>query len=209
MNNLIICFPAGGGGHLVGAMCSFLLYGNKFQVKDNGSVHDFQCVRYLDGVTLDYTAESVVQEYADISRLPDFDIALAHFRNLAQLQSLGKKIVYIDFNEDDAEIISSRLVVKMSTLLNQKTYDLLKGTDWPEYNELSDGTLDDLKELRTDFIKNWFYSIPVRKNNIFKISFSELESGTWVNELSKFLGVVDYDERFVSEILDEYRRKQL
>ena len=207
--NVIVCFPGGAAGHLVGAIISFITTGKKFAIEDNGSVHGFQCTRYLDGRLLDLSVDSMIQEHVDISRLPDFDLAIAHFRNIAQLQSLGKTIIYVDIDSDDVEVVSNRLQTKMSSLMTREVYDILKGTDWPDYDGIADTALLDLKQIRIDFLQKWFYTIPVNQQNIFRLPFKEITDIKWVDRLTTFLNIPGYDRDFIINILDEYKQRQL
>lgn len=209
MHNLIICFPGGSGGHLVAGMCKYLLYKEKFAIKENGSVHDVQCDKFLEGRPLDNSLESIVQEYVDINRLKNFDIALAHFRNLSLLSANGKRVVYIDIDQNDIETIAKRLRVKMSDLMNESTYHVLKGADWPSYHSVTEIDLPDINELRIKFLKNWYYTLPVDQSNILKVKFNQLSDPKWCMDLARFLQVDDFDKNFIVEILDKYTSKHI
>lgn len=208
MNNIIVCFAGGAGGHLVGVVIDFLLTGNRHVISSNGSYHNLKCLKLLSGRLLDSSLSSNVQELVDIDRIPDFDLCLSHFRNLSALVQKNKKVIYIDFNESDIPVLTQRLAGKISNLMSESTYNILKGSDWPEYSgQLNSENFID-QDLRYKFFNEWFWVIPVNKRNVHRIDFSELKGYDWVPELAKFLGVQDYDVDYLRALIIEYNSKQ-
>jgi len=205
---IVVCFPGGAGGHLVAAIVNYLLTKNQFDIDDNGSVHKFHCVKFLEGKLLDNSLESFVQEYVDIQRLPAVGLCIGHFRNISSLVHYGKTVIYLDIDQEDIGEIAKRLSVKMSTMINRNTYDTLKGQDWPAYDQLSNRELTDLAQLRLDFIKKWYYTIPVDKSQVFAVKFKGLVEIAWVDKLSQFLSVQQYDKSYVESMLNKYKAMQ-
>jgi ribose 5-phosphate isomerase RpiB len=209
LNNLIICFPGGSGGHLIANICANILYSTPISILKNGSVHSFRCSKYLDNIKLDCSTESFLQELADIQRLPDFDLAIAHYRNIMSLREKNKKIIYISIDESDIGNISNRLQLKMSDLINQETYNTLKGSDWPEYGSKVDSNVpDDLNELRLRFFKNWYYIVPVNKTNILEIPFKNLTHQHTIDSIAKFLNISTFNKQYITDKLHEYQESQ-
>lgn len=209
MRNIIVCFPGGAGGHFVASVVNYLIHGKEFSIDQNGSMHSSTVMRYLDGYLLDDSMESIVQELVDIGRLPNFDLAVSHFRNIPALLKQNKKVVYIDIDANDIPEVARRLRMKMSQLINVDTYNILKGTEWPDYESYTHDTVpEDVNNFRIQFLKNWFYVVPVNKDNVFKINFNEMCSEKWVIELAKFLDIHTYNTEFIKTILKAYQEKQ-
>ena len=90
MNNIIICFAGGTGGHFIGSICWNLLFKKKFSVLSDGSMHSFrskyQKSNFLSGRLLDLSDRSFQQESDVINTIGNVDIVLGHFRNLKLLE---------------------------------------------------------------------------------------------------------------------------
>jgi hypothetical protein len=93
MQNLVLCFAGGTGGHFIANLCHTLLYQTSHKTLDNGSVHSLnsKISSYLSGRLLDNSIDSFIQEYNVINGMGEVDLALGHFRNLSLLQQQGKK----------------------------------------------------------------------------------------------------------------------
>ena len=207
MVNLIVTFPGGTGGNFLANLCSHLINQAPIEIDENGSAHDFKCLRYLDHTLLDLSPESYVQEYNLITKLPKFELALAHFRNLSVLAQQVSQIIYITFDLDDIPEILRRLTSKIEDKLNEQKYNILAGPNWPSYRDYVKGaSIPELEELRMRFIYDWYYILPLDHSNLCEISFKEINSGyALVDKLAKFLNVKEYDQQEIYAILDTYR----
>jgi hypothetical protein len=209
MLNLVICFPGGTGGNFIGALCSHLMFNTPMDIDAVGSAHSFtNCIRYLDDHLLDHSIESYSQELTFINKMKEFNLALAHFRNLAALSKKNKKIIYITFKEENIPILLKRLNSKIDNTVIPKKYALMAGADWPSYEDYLSGVeIPELKELRNQFINDWYYIMPAVKKNVCEITFDELNNGyEIVDKLVNFLNIKEYNKQEICVILDTYRK---
>jgi len=207
MVNLIVTFPGGTGGNFLANLCSHLINRDPIMIDQAGSAHDFKCLRYLDHTLLDLSPDSYIQEYNIITKLPKFDLALAHFRNLSLLAQHVTQIIYITFDPDDIPEILRRLTAKIGDKLNKQKYNILAGPGWPSYRDYVKGAvIPEMEELRMRFIHDWYYILPLDRTNLCEISFKEINSGyVLVDKLAKFLNVKEYNQQEIYAILDTYR----
>ena len=219
MQNLVLCFAGGTGGHFIANLCHTLLYQTSYKTLDNGSVHSLnsKISSYLSGRLLDNSIDSFIQEYHVINGMGEVDLALGHFRNLSLLQQQGKKVIYIEFQSHHKEEIYRRLHKKVNNqkMLTKETYDMLAGADWPTWQEYQNGA--EVSELdpsgvglkQNDDLGDWYFILPAIQANICKISFDEILFGyTLVNKLSDFLNITNVDLEQIYTIINEYRGKQ-
>lgn len=216
MNNLIICYPGGTGGHFITAICVFLLHKKPFDILLDGSVHSLKlpCQRkkFLNERILDLSPESYKQEYEVIQQFENFDIVLGHFRNLLAISQIGKKIIYITFEQDSKQIITNNLNRKTKNLfpMSEKNYKILAGSSWPSYVEYLKGAK--IKELNTPnedskkYLDEWYYILPYNKSNLLEIKFENLYNS--VDNIANFLNVSSYDQQYIEEKINEYKNKQ-
>jgi hypothetical protein len=219
MQNLVLCFAGGTGGHFIANLCHTLLYQTSYKILDDGSVHSLnsKISSYLSGRLLDNSIDSLIQEYNVINSMGEVDLALGHFRNLSLLQQQGKKVIYIEFQSYHKEEIYRRLHKKVSNkeVLTKETYDMLAGADWPSWEEYQTGAeVSELDPLgvglkQKDDLGEWYFILPVNQTNICKITFDEILRGyELVDKLADFLKITDVDKDKIRAIINEYRGKQ-
>lgn len=219
LNNLVICFAGGTGGHFIAGICYTLLYNEPIQVSTDGSMHSLMRKfgsTYLSGKLLDTTLASYIQELHAIDNMPEFDIITGHFRNLVALQKQNKRIIYIEFTADDRQEIKRRLHKKTSNVnIDKITYEILAGESWPSWDEYKSGAI--VSELDpkicgirgNDDLIDWYFVTPVNQHNLCKISFSEIVSGyELVDKLATFLNVSEFDRPQIYDMIDSYRSSQ-
>ena len=182
MQNLIICFPGGAGGHFIANLCCFLLHEKISKIDATGAYHaSNNYISQVDDISLDLTPHSYQQEYNLIQAVPAHPgIILGHLRNLKLLQELGKKVIFISFLEQHKIEIKRRLHRKKSNKsINKITYKVIAGVDWPSWEEYVNGAA--VEELDPNGVgitgKNdlddWYYIMPVNTKNMFEIKMSE------------------------------------
>lgn len=218
MQNLVICFAGGSGGHFIANLCHLLLYQTSYKILDNGSVHSLNSniSSYLSGRLLDNSINSFIQEYNVINTMGDVNLALGHFRNLNLLQQQGKKVIYIEFQSHHKEEIYRRLHKKVSNQeLTKETYDMLAGADWPTWQEYQNGAeVTELDPLGVgirghDDLDDWYFILPVDQTNLCKITFDEILQGhEIVDKLVDFLNITNVNTEQIYTMIDEYQRKQ-
>jgi hypothetical protein len=219
MQNLIICFPGGAGGHFIANLCCFLLHEKISKIDATGAYHNsINYISQVDDIPLDLTPCSYQQEYNLIQALPAHpSIILGHLRNLKLLQELGKKVIFISFLDHDKIEIKRRLHRKKSNKsINKITYEILAGVDWPSWEEYVNGAT--VNELDTNSVgltgKNeldaWYYIMPNDTKNMFEIKFEDivLSGYGFVDGLAHFLNVTEFNKSKIYAIIDEYRSNQ-
>jgi hypothetical protein len=219
--NIVICFIGGSGGHFVAAIVEFLLYGHHQVPRDTGSYHNLAVSKQYPGCPLPIvnTPESFTAEYEEIQNLPDYPIILGHFRNLALLQSQGKKVIYITYSDHHRKEINRRVRKKVNLTriqdITQEQYNILKGSSWPSFDEFKDGAPVD--ELDDEFVMlkdkdpclDWMFMIPAIGPNICCIDFEEILTGySLVERLTEFLDVKEFNKTELIALIDNYRKKQ-
>jgi len=220
-SSIIICFIGGSGGHFIAAIVEFLLYGKHQLPQDTGSYHKLSVAKQYPGCPLPMTntPESFAAEYEEIKKLPDYPIIIGHYRNLALLQSLGKKVIYITFGDHHRKEIRRRVRQKVNLPkikdITQEQYNMLKGSSWPSFDEFKSGAK--VEELDEEFVllKNkdecldWIFVVPPIDPNICRIDFDEILSGySFIDRLAKFLDVREFDKTELIALIDNYRKKQ-
>lgn len=177
---------------------------------------NYQKSSFLYGRLLDLSSESYLQEYNTITDIGDVDIITAHFRNLKLLEQLGKKIIYVSFKKSHFEIIKERLERKVNNKnISKDTYEILKGADWPSWEEYKNG--EQVDELNSNFVgiskfqdlEDWYYIMPTETDNLFEIKFDDILTGNIpIKDLSKYLGVEYFDIEKIEYIIKNYIKAQ-
>lgn len=163
----------------------------------------------LDGRILDKSQESYQQELEVINAMPEFEISIGHYRYVKDLVRVGKKVIYITFDQDDKQTIYSRLDKKASISdITEYHYNTLKGVDWPSYNEFKNGNIPLEMIHGKDWLSDWFYVLPESKSNICEIQFKEIMTGdTLFSKLSNFLNFTEINHQ-VTDLINNYRKLQ-
>jgi hypothetical protein len=225
MQNLIICFPSGAGGHFIANLCCFLLHKKINKIDATGSYHNHSnnYISHVDDIpldliSLDLTPYSYQQEYNLIQAVPAYpSIILGHLRNLKLLQELGKKVIFISFLEQHKIEIKRRLHRKISNKsINKIRYEILAGADWPSWEEYVNGAAveeldpNGLGITGKNDLDDWYYIMPVNTKNMFEIKFEDIVSTGYgfVDGLAHFLNVTEFDKPKIYAIIDEYRSNQ-
>jgi hypothetical protein len=203
--NIIVCFPAGAGGHLIGTLCSVLL-GKSGRLPDaNGSMHS----SVIEGII--HINSSLPQDIIIQEKFPVADIIIGHFTNVKLLSQIGKKVIYITFTTDDLDEIIYRANKKTKIDLKDKnTYTLLAGTSWPSYEEFCAGADIPMEEKNWSVNKKhysyWKYNLPNDKNNTLEIKFHDINhSELLLDEIANFMNIKMYDKNKLLSILNAYR----
>lgn len=163
----------------------------------------------LDGRILDKSKESYQQELKVINAMPEFEISIGHYRYVKDLVSIGKKVIYITFDQNDKQTIYSRLDKKVSILnVTEYHYNTIRGVDWPSYDEFKNGNIPPEMLDAKDWLSDWFYALPETKSNICEIKFKEIISGDALySKLSNFLNCSGSQQQ-VNDLINEYRKSQ-
>ena len=214
MYNIVICFPGGGGGHFIASICKNLLYNHSIEFQRDGSAHSVllthQHQDFLSNRTLDISVDSYAKEYELIDSLQEFDIVIAHFRNIIALTQKNKKVIYITFTPDQKQILYNRIKNKVpDAMLSNSHYTVLAGDDWPSYDEYVKGAkIPTINEGR-DWLDDWYYAIPANTADICEIKFSDILSGNnLIDILSNFLQIKKFDKNYIEAKITEYRKLQ-
>lgn len=210
-----VSFVPGSGGHLVGSIIANMLFPlSPIQILDDGSVNrvwrnmksgaiaDTGIVNPVDSFSNELTMLNSVETN------PLDDIQLMHVRNLCRCVELWEKFVYVSFTSDDIPLITRRLTTKMNL---DAHYDAHKGDSWPLHSEVA-GNLPDwiVQEMRQNIgnmLHKWYWVMPVSLN-LFEIKFSDLTTGSYLDDLAEFLGVRSYNGSYIRAKLAEYYQKQ-
>ena len=212
--NIVICYPSGGGGHLIGILCNMLLGGPGVLPDKNGSMHNVSAITHrVLHVESELPQDEVIQ-----NKMPDCNITIGHFTNVKLLKEVGKKVIYITFVPEDIDEIARRANKKTSVDLKDKaTYTLLAGKDWPSYSEFCAGKSILTGEVTNDgqwkvgkiHYLDWGYTVPEDKSNTLEIAFDEINnSDCLVDKIANFMCVEQYDKNKIMNTLQTYRSCQ-
>jgi hypothetical protein len=212
--NIVICFPSGSGGHLLGTLCSMLLGGPGVLPGKDGSMHNVSAITHgVHHAYIELPQDEVIQ-----SKMPDCNITIGHFTNVKLLKEVGKKVIYITFVPEDIDEIARRANKKTSVnLKDEKTYKILAGNGWPSYEEycagapISTGELnhEGKWEVKKIHYSHCVYNLPEDKSNTLEIKFDEINnSNCLVDKLANFMCVEQYDKNKVMNTLHTYRSCQ-
>lgn len=211
-NNVVIAFAGGTGGHFVLQVCSHILYNTDILIEPDGSCHNkahvSDCVFVADMYPIDTSSFSLSAEDEYISSLDDHAFVIGHMRNIKAL-STKAKVVYIDHKTTSPSQIY-KILVKKTNGISYDAYQLLKGTDWPEYSSnLPDWVLTDIDEIILEHYDNWNWILPDQTDNVFCIPHNELLSGAWAESLCEFLEI-DYASKaeYITQKTSAYRTHQ-
>ena len=208
--NIVVCFPAGTGGHLIGALCSAILGKYEPFPDANGSMHSSSVIDGIIHVNSSLPQDIIIQE-----KLPAADIIIGHFTNVKLLTEIGKKVIYITFTTDNLDEIIYRANKKTTVDLKDKnTYTLLAGVSWPSYEEFCVG-VNIPNEVKNE-IENWSvnkkhylywkYNLPDDKNNTLEIKFNDINhSELLLDEIANFMNIETYNKNKLLDILNAYR----
>jgi hypothetical protein len=205
--NIVVCFPAGTGGHLIGALCSVLLGNTATFPDENGSMHSSVEHGFI------HVNSSLAEDIIIREKLPNRDIIIGHFTNIDLLVEVGKKVIYITFAPDDVDEIVYRANKKTKVNLNDKnTYTLLAGVSWPTYEEFRAGAMLPINEQEWSVVARqyeyWKYTLPKNKENTLEITFDSINnSNTLVEQLASFLCIEIYNKDILTYMLNTYRQK--
>ena len=213
--NIVICFPSGSGGHLLGTLCNMLLGNRSVEPDKLGSMHNlFNAGQY--GVLFVHVGSS--QDEVIRNKMPDRNIAIGHFTNVTLLKEVGKKVIYVTFVPEDLDEIVRRANKKTSVnLKDEKTYKTLAGSEWPSYEEYCAGapilsselTHEGKWKVKKIHYSHWVYNLPEDKSNTLEIKFDEINnSNCLVDKLANFMCVEQYDKNKVMNTLHTYRSCQ-
>jgi hypothetical protein len=203
--NIVVCFPAGSGGHLIGALCSILLGNSESYPDENGSMHSSVAHGFI------HVNSSLPQDII-IKKLPNKDVIIGHFTNVELLVETGKKVIYITFTPDDINEMVYRANKKTKIDLTDKnTYTQLAGSSWPTYEEFCSGTVIPTGEQ--NWLANnhqysyWVYSLPKHKDSTLEIKFSSInDSQTLIDKIANFMSITNYDTGKLQHVLNIYRQ---
>jgi hypothetical protein len=221
-NKVMICYCGGSGGHFIAALCEYLLFHNKLEPTPEGSYHVLQYARHLSSSQLlpqILTAESIARESQFIENLSDYPLNVSILRNVALLELLGWKVIYITYRVDQVPEIRYRHDKKRPPMriedITEEVYNMLKGNDWPTWEQYKNGaTVDELHPVYARLVNkeellDWFYILPPESNNICEIKFDEILRGyTLIDKLISFLNINDVNKNELKEFVDNYRSKQ-
>ena len=203
-----ICFAGGTGGHFVLHVCSHILQNTDIIINRNGSCHQRCHIKNTLFVADQYALDlhGLTQEKVYLQSLSHYDFILGHMRDLNTLSKLCNRVIYIDFNKADIYKFTKNLYNKTNTIdITEQTYNILKGTDWPEYGHpLPQYIIEEIKELNIKHYKDWLWLMPEKPKNLFKIDFSNLLDFGWIDSLFDFFEVVPTNQK-----LQYIKQKQL
>jgi len=207
-NTIYISFPGAvlPGGHLIGQVVSHLKFQTPVNIDSNGSCHDknHHINLYPDA---SYDA-SVIDT--------DDDIVLVHCEDLRPLIDTGNPVIYVTVDSSEADEIIRRLEKKVDlrmVLKHQKEYEYIKGSDWVEFEELTEQLIntyaEELQILNQRFIHSWTYLLPsvYDKSKVLEIKFSEIGTAEMVFKIQEFLRLTDNMYPSLYQRLVEYRSK--
>lgn len=202
----VVAYAGGTGGNFVGQVIRYMHDSTPITILSSGSSHANAVQHYNNpGITL--STEEIMSHPAY-----DCAIAIGHFDDIRLLTSLFTKVVYIDFNKNDVDVLE-----KMYTNLRDKAdldissinfYKYAAGDSWPSYNEYNCNK--DNYQWITDEIYNishnmeWEWCIDKDSKNTYVIDMRELyTSSKWLNGLQHFLGT-NANLHYANKKADEY-----
>lgn len=208
--NLVICFPSGAGGHLIGTVCKVLLgYPESFP-DQNGAMHSAKSLSGFIHVNASLSQDTIIRQ-----KLPKRDVIIGHFTNVELLVEVGRKVIYITFTQDDLDEIVYRSNKKTQVnLKDRNTYTLLAGESWPPYEEFLAGAL--IPETQQQWVvtrqhyDHWEYNLPQDKINTLEVKFSSIISGyELIDDIANFMNIENYTKEKLVNLLDRYRQANI
>jgi len=156
----IVNVPGSSGMFLTGVIAKYLGFPCDTIISPNGHCHNlgngnWKNTDYIELIG-DYWQDKVYTK----------TILFSHYQNLSQVKSLmpNIKIVLIDYDNDDVELISKfRTTKALDMIWNQEEYNKVAGADWPLYskdNILSSNIIQkELIKFRINDTANWITAI--------------------------------------------------
>ena len=201
---LYITHPGGSGGHFIAQLCSHLLYNTNINISEQGDCHDITSRIFRFGIA-----------DTDLDYIENLDISLIHVQDLKTLEVLKGKTIYITLDSlEDIDECNKRLdrkVKKTKDYFSQSGYDLVRGIDWPSFEDVTDRDLNrltkELSQMNLSHLNSWKYKQPTKTDKFLRIRFSELTNPKQIDRLSAFLEKAPTSREYLLNKLEEYEQR--
>lgn len=207
-----ICFAGGSSGHFVLHICSNILYNTEIEINSDGSCHAKtnipDCIFVANEYALDSDSHKAEENF--LNNIPNCKFLLGHMRNINLVASMSKRVIYIDFTNDDIKVLHDNIKHKAAHI-SPKAYEILRGADWPEYTDkLPLHIVNEINELNDKHYTEWNWLLPASASNVLKINFKDISNETWIEDLFGFLNVKPTIEKinYLQRKLKEYKDAQ-
>jgi hypothetical protein len=164
---VVICYPAGAGGSMLGSALQSVLTGRDFKISNTGNCHNNAVVSIPNYIpSSDYQGICNELSVLKLVNLHDTLVVQGHLRNLVALHSMYYNFwfIKITFNPDlDNEVkFLHEMLIKKMPMENRlkKHYDQIKDDRWPSTIDmfLKDNRSEDLfAEQNYHTLRNWFW----------------------------------------------------
>ena len=203
---VVICYPAGAGGSMLGSALKSVLTGHDFKISNTGNCHN-NTLNTIPNYIPSSDYQGICNEL-NVLKLVNLDnslITTGHLRNIVAMHSLCYKLwfIKITFNPDlDNEIkfLHEMLIKKMTLQDRLKTcYDQIKFEHWPPTLDMlvKDANSENLfAEQHYHTLKNWFWvESHSTKTRTIELSLQDIFLGIPSEKLS-----VWYDDDVVDKL---------
>lgn len=220
----MVSFAPGTGGHFLGSVCQYLLYGNKIKILPDGSCHSGNVKHWGQySVVIENSNNAILNELVSIQTKltpSPTQVMVTHSRNIWALKEKFDKVIYIDFVESDIEKIVKKFKNKTDKIINEINYNNIKDIMWPSYEDFLQGkasqsVYDEIAQYDYKSVYvNWFWVLPAlhQIHNVHQIQFSSLfgNNDQWVFDLIKFLNITvkQQDLDHIDESWKKYKSLQ-
>jgi hypothetical protein len=229
MHSCVVSFAPGTAGHFIGGICQYLLYSSEIKINADGSCHNNGTHWCTEPLVIENSGKAMSHEIETIhtSLMPVPNrVTVTHSRNLFELSKLYDKTIYIEFNEQDVDIISKKFQKKALTdyreplspnrkPIGESDYNNIKDASWPEYNVYAIGGAAEYIYQEIEFITSvgmyhdWSWLMPALTVSkcIKKVEFSNIfgREPTWIYDLAEFLAY-NTATRSISYVIESWEK---
>jgi hypothetical protein len=203
---VVICYPPGAGGSMLGAALQSVLTGSNFKISSTGNCHNNPVVTIPTYIpSSDF--QGIFNELNILHRvnLHDSLVISGHLRNIVAMHSLCYKLWFIkitfDSSRDNEVQFLHEMLMKKMPMQDRLTtcYDQIKFDHWPSTLDLflKDTRSEDLfAEQNYHTLKNWFWvESHSTKTRTIELSLQDIFLGIPSEKLS-----VWYDDQIVDSL---------
>jgi hypothetical protein len=192
---VVICYPPGAGGSMLGSALQSVLTGNDFKISGTGNCHSNHLATIPNYIpSSDFQGICNELDALKLVNLHNISVVAGHLRNIVAMHSLCYELwfIKITFNpnlDNEVKFLHKMLTDKMPMEYRLKTcYDQIKFDHWPATLEMfvNDAGSEDLfAEQNYHTLKNWFWVESLStKSRTMELSLQDIFLGIPSEKLS-------------------------
>jgi hypothetical protein len=203
---VIICYPPGSGGSMLGSVLDSVLNFGSFEISTNGNCHNNSAGKlphFVPGSDLLSFRNEL--NLIELMSPQTHNVISGHLRNLVAAQSVCYKFWFIKIvfdadNPNEINFLHQMLINKLDIKQRLKNcYSQIRFDDWPESFDkfLSQDNCEQLfREQNVYTLKNWFWiESPLTKQRTIELTLRDIFLGVPGEKLSQW-----YDEHTVNKM---------